>query len=96
MKRITGTVEDIGTGNDKIYTDRGGRMVCLVCNSTDGFKIITRYSHKEKQFHRHLTCVHCGSKESVNGTTGEIIKQKIERVMPVGIWRILSNQEAFK
>ncbi len=74
MKTLFGTIE-----NGIVYTDRGGRIICLLCNSTKGV-YARNYRCKDKNGKGYLKlfrhCANCGCLEVTNNYTGEILKQE--------------------
>ena len=76
MKTIFGVVED-----NKIYTDRGGRMICLNCYSMSGVRT-RNYRAKnvngEQYSKLSITCLSCNSNEKHNNWTGEILEQNVK------------------
>jgi RNase P subunit RPR2 len=77
MDTIFGTIDEHG----EIYTDKGGRVICLVCHSTKGVhaKSYLRHDKNGQQYSKlFIRCVNCGSVEIHNNNTGEILEQRIK------------------
>ncbi len=71
------------TENGVTYTDRGGRVICRVCNSTKGV-YARNYWRKDNEGKGFLKlfkrCANCRSLEVTNNYTGEILKQEKKEV----------------
>ena len=65
--------------NGIIYTDRGGRIICRNCNSTEGIHVKSWFKQgiKDKFSALSKKCIKCGAIERQNNWTGEIFYQYI-------------------